>query len=51
MKKQLDTGEKGVGRRYKQGGEEGGEKEEKDSSDSINYGYHPIIDFFTPYRD
>ena len=46
--------QQGVGR-YQNGGEGGGrgdeEEEEEDKSDSVNYGYHPIIDFFTPYRD
>ena len=50
VKKKLDTGEEEEGGRYHQGAEGGG-GEEEEHSDSVNYGYHPIIDFFTPYRD
>jgi len=50
VKKKLDTGEEEEGGRYHQGADGGG-GEEEEHSDSVNYGYHPIIDFFTPYRD
>jgi len=44
-KKKLETG-----RREEEGRREE-QKEEEEESESVNYGYHPIIDFFTPYRD
>merc|ERR1719250_582210 len=42
-----------TGRREEEGRreEQKEEEEEEGESDSVNYGYHPIIDFFTPYRD
>jgi len=42
-----------TGRREEEGRreEQKEEEDEEGESDSVNYGYHPIIDFFTPYRD